>query len=230
MNAAVKTASRHASLTFVVSAMSLALAAGIAESAASAPDGTIRNSLLASGPPASSAEFKPYPDGPAASGELALLSSRIADAFPGDFTRSLTDETGTGTIWFTGAVPPEAAEWSAAVDGVVLASDAGYSGRELEDYTSRLLASSPPDGISIIVTPVESERVIHVTLGPSDGDATLPDTAAAQASMEMFLSSNPPPGHFRVQFARIDQQIATPEDMPSPPGQERAMSSRTAAS
>lgn len=172
------------------------------------------SSLLASGTLNGSTANGPDPDGPAASGDFALLHSRIAEAFPDDFTRSLTDETGTQTIWFKGAVPPEAAEWSAAVEGVVLVPDAGYSGRELEEYTSRLLAARPTDAsdrISIVVTPVEAEQLIHVTFGPGYGDATVPDAGATQASMEKFLSSNPPPDDFRVQFASVDHQIATPE-------------------
>lgn len=213
MNSMVKTRARHVAVLLLASAMSLAMATGVAQPATSAPE-NIGGSLLASGPSTGSAQHKPDPDGPEASGDFTLLHSRIAEAFPDDFTRSLTDDKGTHSIWFKEAVPSEAAKWSAAVDGVVLIPGAGYSGRELEEYTSRLLAAHSTDAsvqISIVITPVEAEQLIHVTFGPGYGDATVPDTRAVQASMQEFASSNPPPSDFRVQFTSVDQQIATPE-------------------
>jgi len=214
MMAASRMTARRTGLVITVAAMSLAMVTTVAQPATSALKDPSANSPQTTKSSMDPASDDPYPDGPAAAGDFVLLHSRIADAYPDDFTRSLTDEKGAHTIWFKGAVPPEAAEWSAALGDIMLVPNAGYSGRELEDYTSRLLTARPTnaaDPLSIVITPVEADQVIHVTFGPGYGGSGLPDASAVKASMEAFVLSNPPPAGFRVAFGSVDHQIAQPE-------------------
>ena len=157
------------------------------------------------------------PDGPAASGDFVLLHSRIAAAFPDEFTRSLTSGA-EHTIWFKEAVPAEAAEWSAALKKVVLIPNAGYSQRELEEYASRLLAAAGPveakSQTSIVVAPLHDERTIHVTIGPSSMSAKSEDVSAVRTSIDAFVAANTPPSGFKVAIANVEAVVASPEVAP----------------